>query len=139
MGGKHVGSCLCGDVRFEVRGAFESFFLCHCSRCRKGSGSAHGANLFAPNATLTWISGEALVRSFQVPSSRHARSFCARCGSALPNVQMDGALVVVPAGSLDSAVAIRPNAHICIASRADWDNKLEDVPALEDLPRQTRD
>jgi hypothetical protein len=41
-----TGSCLCGAVSFEVSGAFDSFFLCHCSRCRKDTGSAHAANLF---------------------------------------------------------------------------------------------
>ena len=52
------GSCLCGAVRFEVTGAFESFFLCHCSRCRKDTGSAHGANLFSSTAKLAWLKGE---------------------------------------------------------------------------------
>ena len=42
---KHLGSCLCGEVRFEVTGDFERFFLCHCGRCRKDTGSAHAANL----------------------------------------------------------------------------------------------
>ena len=46
MGTTHSGTCLCGAVRFEISGSFERFYLCHCSRCRKGSGSAHAANLF---------------------------------------------------------------------------------------------
>ena len=133
--GPHSGSCLCGAVRFEVDGAFQSFFLCHCSRCRKGSGSAHGANLFSSNAKLTWLSGEAHVKRFDLPGTQHGRSFCATCGAALPNVQMDGALLVVPAGSLDSGVELKPNAHICIASRADWDDGLNDIPEIEGLPR----
>jgi hypothetical protein len=36
---RHYGSCLCGAVRFEVEGSFECFFLCHCSFCRKDTGS----------------------------------------------------------------------------------------------------
>ena len=39
-----TGKCLCGVVQFRISGEFESFFLCHCSRCRKDSGSAHSAN-----------------------------------------------------------------------------------------------
>lgn len=131
----HLGSCLCNAVRFEIDGAFERFFLCHCSRCRKDSGSAHAANLFSSRAQLRFLSGEANVTTFRVPSTRHERSFCATCGSALPSVQMNGALLVVPAGSLDGPVGTRPDAHICVASRADWDHRLEDVPRIDELPR----
>lgn len=129
-----VGSCQCGVVKFRVSGAFESFFLCHCGRCRKDTGSAHAANLFSTTATIEWLSGEESVRTYRVPETRHEKSFCVTCGSALPRVQMDGALLVVPAGSLDSEVTLRPNAHICMASRADWDEDLETVPRLEGLP-----
>lgn len=134
MSASHHGSCLCGAARFEVSGDFQSFFLCHCSRCRKDSGSAHGANLFSTEARLDWLSGEEKVRTFQLPETRHQRSFCADCGSALPGLQMGGALLVVPAGSLDSPLPMRPNAHINVASRADWDEHLEEIPRLDGLP-----
>jgi hypothetical protein len=128
------GGCLCGAVRFEVSGSFESFFLCHCARCRKGSGSAHAANLFSSTARIAWLSGQDRIRTFRLPETRHERSFCAECGSALPRVQFDGALLVAPAGSLDSPIDIRPNAHICFASRASWDDHLEDIPKMDELP-----
>lgn len=134
MTAANAGSCLCGAVRFEISGAFDNFFLCHCSRCRKGSGSAHGANLFATQASLAWQSGADRVATYQVPGSRHARSFCTVCGSALPMLQLDGALLVVPAGSLDGPVPIRPNAHLCWDSRADWDEGLDAVARLGGLP-----
>jgi len=47
---------------------------------------------------------------------------------------MNGTLLKVPAGSLDSAIATRPNAHIFVASGADWDTRLEDVPRFDALP-----
>lgn len=134
MSEKHHGSCLCGAVRFEIAGAFQHFFLCHCGRCQKGSGSAHGANLFAPNAEIAWLSGEAKVTSFTLAGTRHARRFCSTCGGALPSVQMDGQLLVVPAGSLDTPVTMRPDAHICVSSRASWDRALEDVVSFDGLP-----
>jgi hypothetical protein len=134
MSSKHSGSCLCGAVRFEVHGDFEHFYLCHCEYCRKDTGSAHAANLFSSAATLTWLCGQENVRLFNLPASRHRHCFCATCGSALPDVQMDGALLKVPAGSLDSEVLIRPDAHLFCASRARWDEGLEKVPALARLP-----
>jgi hypothetical protein len=134
MSTTYNGSCLCGGVRFEVTGGFESFFLCHCQHCRKDTGSAHAANLFSSTAALKWLAGEGKVRQFDLPGTRHSRAFCETCGSALPRVQMNGALVVVPAGSLDSDVPVRPNAHIFMASRANWDRELEQVPKVERLP-----
>lgn len=129
-----AGSCLCGQVRFEIAGAFDSFFLCHCSRCRKGTGSAHGANLFARGATLNWLSGEDAVSSYAVAETRHSRSFCGTCGSALPQSQFGGGLLIVPAGSLDTPVEIRPTAHICCEDRADWDRDLAAVSQIDGLP-----
>lgn len=134
MGDCHSGSCLCGAVRFEVQGVFERFYLCHCEYCRKDTGSAHAANLFSSVAKLEWICGQNQVTSFNLPSTRHSRCFCSVCGSALPSVQMEGRMLVVPAGSLDGEVGVRPDAHIFVASRADWDEGLERLVGFEKLP-----
>jgi hypothetical protein len=134
MSDRHSGSCLCGEIRFEIDGKFERFYLCHCEHCRKDSGSAHAANLFSSSAALTWLSGEDKVRQFNLPSTRHSRSFCSTCGSALPIMQMEGKLLVVPAGSLNSEVPIKPNAHLFGTSRASWDDALEKVPTFDRLP-----
>lgn len=129
-----TGQCLCGAVKFSISGEFESFFLCHCARCRKDSGSAHSANLFSTTAKINWVSGESNIKTFRLSGSRHIRSFCTECGSALPVFQEDPGLLVVPAGSLDSPITIRPNAHICCSSRADWDNDLASIEKIDGLP-----
>lgn len=131
---KKAGSCLCGAVQFEVTGEFESFFLCHCTRCRKDTGSAHAANLFSTKASLDWIAGQDRVRTYRVPETRHEKSFCSRCGSAVPGLHMEGALLVVPAGSVDGEINIEPTAHICFADRADWYTRLENTPRVDRLP-----
>ncbi|WP_298493904.1 GFA family protein [uncultured Maritimibacter sp.] len=129
-----TGRCLCGAVSFRVTGTIDSFYLCHCSRCRRDSGSAHSANLFSTTVRLDWLSGTAGVRHFRLTGTRHARQFCSTCGSALPLSDPDTGLVVVPAGSLDGPVPLRPTAHISMASRADWDDDLAARPALDGLP-----
>ncbi|WP_421718505.1 GFA family protein [Algiphilus sp.] len=131
---KHEGGCLCGGVRFEVYGGFEGFFLCHCSHCRKGTGSAHAANIFSHVAKLRWLSGESQVTVYNLPETRHVRSFCTVCGSALPTLQMNGRLLVVPAGSLDTDVPLRPQGHIFMESRANWDEQLEKLPQFGSFP-----
>lgn len=129
----HFGSCLCGTVSFQVKGDFDSFYLCHCRHCQKDTGSAHAANLFSHSAKLVWLSGADTVASFTLPGTRHNRSFCKLCGSALPNTPVAG-LLVVPAGSLDSQITMLPTAHIFSSSRAVWDERLEEVPKFEGLP-----
>ncbi|MBO6538298.1 MAG: GFA family protein [Rhizobiaceae bacterium] len=126
------GGCLCGAVTFEVEGAFDAFFLCHCARCRKDTGSAHAANLFSGSATITWLTGKAFVKGYRLPGTRHERSFCSQCGSALPRT--DDGMLVVPAGSLDDPVDVRPTAHISCAYRASWDHDLHEVPEMAGLP-----
>ncbi|WP_033069468.1 GFA family protein [Thalassospira australica] len=134
MADKDHGGCLCGAVRYETTGDFDEFFLCHCKYCQKDTGSAHAANLFSTKATLSWLEGGAHIQSFTVPGTRHQKAFCQTCGSAVPYTQMDGRLVVVPAGGLETPVSIRPTAHIMMGSKANWDEGLEDINRLDGLP-----
>jgi hypothetical protein len=134
MSNRYTGSCLCGKVRFEIAGELERFYLCHCEFCRKDTGSAHAANIFSASAVLRWISGEDNVTQFNLPATRHSRNFCSTCGSALPIMQMSGKLLVVPAGSLNTDVPVKPDAHIFVSSRANWDEALEKVPTFDRLP-----
>ncbi len=129
-----TGQCLCGTVKFRISGEFESFFLCHCARCRKDSGSAHSANLFSSTAKITWVSGDEHIKTFQLSGSRHVKSFCSHCGSALPVSHLEIGLLMVPAGSLDCQFDMRPNAHICCSSRAIWDHDLGSIEKIDGLP-----
>ena len=131
---EHHGSCLCGKVSFEIKGDFEHFYLCHCSHCRKDTGSAHASNLFSQSAKLIWLSGEENIRTYTLPGTRHTKSFCQHCGSALPHTQMNGHLLVVPAGCLDSSLAIQAEAHIFMNSKAEWDQTSNSLPQFEQGP-----
>ncbi len=128
-----TGSCLCGAVKFEVNGEFDSFYLCHCRYCQKDTGSAHGANLFSRSAQLQWLTGSDKVTVFTLPGTRHHRSFCRLCGSALPSAQAGG-MLVVPAGSLDTDISVLPTAHIFTSSRAGWERWSEALPSFSGLP-----
>src|SRR5437868_15475374 len=64
------GSCLCGEVAFEVDGPFDRFLNCHCSRCRKASGTAHSCEVIVKASALRWLRGEASVACFDLPQAR---------------------------------------------------------------------
>lgn len=129
----HCGSCLCGTVSFEVKGEFDSFYLCHCQYCQKDTGSAHAANLFSKSAKLSWLSGSDSVTSFTLSGTHHKKSFCKFCGSALPSIHELG-LLAIPAGCLDTEVSMSPTAHIFTSCKAVWDKGLDDVPEFVELP-----
>lgn len=130
----HQGSCLCQEIQFEIAGDFENFFLCHCKYCQKDTGSAHSANLFSTSAKINWIKGEEKIKTFNLPSTRHTKSFCSECSSALPSLQMEGKLLVVPAGSLNTELSKRPDAHIFHGSKATWDEAFEKIMVFEKFP-----
>ena len=130
-----TGSCLCGAVGWAVRPPFRFFQYCHCSRCRKRSGTAHAANLLADAAQLTWTRGEDAVRRWEMPGARaYCTGFCAQCGSALPWITKNGRFVVVPAGGLDDEPAERPNRNVHWASRAAWYAHASELPLYDADP-----
>lgn len=135
MSNIHRGSCLCGQVKFEVTGDFESFFLCHCQYCQKDTGSAHAANLFSSTAKLNWISGQDEIQTYTLPDTRHTKSFCLKCGSATPAPQTEGQHLKVPAGILDTPLSQKPNAHIFMSSQAEWSKNLSTIKTFEKFPR----
>ena len=129
------GSCLCGAVKFEASGEPTRFFHCHCSRCRKATGTGHASNLFLQPGVLRWLNGEEQVRTFKVPEAkRFANNFCATCGSRLPREAKDGDSVIIPAGSLDDEAPIKPQARIFSGSRASWSCTGDEVAVYPDSP-----
>ena len=136
---KLSGGCLCGAVQYEVSGELVRFSHCHCSRCRKASGTGHGTNLIVRPASLRWIKGETLVRRYKLPQAeRFATCFCTECGSPLPRVVPEMKLVLVPAGSLDGDPGVRPQAHIFWDSRAAWSCSDGGLPVYAEYPPDVR-
>lgn len=132
MNDKHLGACLCGAINFEADGTFDRFYLCHCGHCQKDSGSAHTANIFSSSAKLVWLSGQDKLTTYTLPDTRHTRSFCSICGSAMPYTL--GSMLVVPAGALTTSVGMVPDARIFVASRATWERDLSDIPSFDRFP-----
>ena len=128
---EHLGSCLCGAVRFRITGAFERFYLCHCSHCRKDTGSAHAQPLFVHGQDRMAVrTGPS--EHLQAPANAAQEVFCAICGSALPI--SSPTMLVVPAGSLDTQSSITPDGNIFTASRAAWDRDLALAPGFDTYP-----
>jgi len=131
-----TGSCLCGSVRYEISGAAQRFYHCHCQRCRKTTGTGHASNLLVtPAGSLTWLAGEDLLRRYKVPEAeRFYNCFCSHCGSPMPRVVPELDTVVIPAGTLDAEPPIQPQARIFWDSRAAWSCSGDDIPPFPEYP-----
>ena len=115
------GSCLCGKITFEVCEPFENFYFCHCNRCRKATGSAHSANIFASLDSLRWLSGENLSKEFELSHENNFnKCFCTECGSPVPVRAKSGEFYIVPAGNLHSETSTLPQNNIFWEERAGW-------------------
>ena len=114
------GGCLCGKVSFSLRNEFSQFHFCHCSQCRKISGSSHASNLFTAPDNIEWKSGEANIKRFNYPGRDFSKVFCMECGSGLPFLSQSGKALIVPAGSLNDEPAITPQDNIFWSERAAW-------------------
>ena len=131
------GSCLCGSVRYEISGEPQRLYHCHCSRCRKATGTGHASNLFLQPGELRWLQGEEQVRSFKLPEAkRFTNQFCATCGSRLPRQAPGTDVVQIPAGSLDDEAPIKPQARIFSGSRAGWSCADDGLPVFPEMPSQ---
>jgi len=129
------GSCLCGSVSYQFHAPEYVFQYCHCSRCRKFTGSAHASNILVAPEQFEWLGGEEMVGRFEHPEGRHfATCFCKQCGSSLPWLAQSGKTVVIPAGTLDDDPGIRPSQNIYWNSRAPWREAVEALPNHDELP-----
>ena len=121
-----TGSCLCGGVRFELTAPFRRANHCHCSRCRKHSGTFGLTQGRVPRAGFRLLDGEELIRVYR-PEGGTTKAFCSVCGSSLfGGTWPDGPEVSVRFGSLDGDPEIRPQYHSHTASAASWDEIPED-------------
>ena len=111
------GSCLCSAVSFAIDGKVTDIYQCHCSVCRKATGSSGISVFLASGACFRWLSGESNIRLYVTESG-----FCTTCGSRLPDPNPEGTTFWVPAGLMDDRdLGVKVGAHIFVGSKAAWD------------------
>lgn len=114
------GACLCGKVRFEILGEVPNLYQCHCSECRKATGSSANAATFIPADHFRWLSGEEHITSFKRDSG-YRNDFCSTCGSTVPNPLRDSGMYWVPAGLLEETDGYFVATHLHMSSKAQWE------------------
>jgi len=121
-----TGGCLCGAVRYEIRGASSKPALCHCASCRRSSGAPVIGWATIRGADFSFTAGEpALYRS----SEKVERSFCSTCGTQLTyGHQGEHGWVDVTICSMDDPEQMAPMDHIWVSHRLSWMEHIEELP-----------
>ena len=120
------GSCLCGQVKYRVEDAFAYALNCHCSNCRRATGSAFKAFAGIERIRLTITCGAQDLLIFGQELAHDAR--CAKCGSLLYSLVREGTFVHVTLGTLTDEPTIQPSAHIFVGSKAPWFTITDSLP-----------
>ena len=134
------GRCLCGRVVFEIAGHIPAIYQCHCSLCRRITGSSANAATIVERSQLSWLTGEELIQRYATDSGYQSH-FCRECGSLLPNPTRAETGWWVPVGLLDDDDEIELALHLYTASKAHWDTlppageRFETMPEPEELDR----
>ena len=127
----HTGSCLCGAVRYEFSGALEAVVSCHCSQCRKASGTAFATNASVSAEGFQFVAGKQLLGEFESSPGQY-RCFCTRCGSPIIKRYRDHPKVVrVRLGTMDTDPQVEVKKHIFLREKAPWGRVPEGVEQLE--------
>jgi len=124
-----TGGCLCGAVRYEVRGPLRPVVMCHCSQCRRVTGhvmAATGARhidfRLLSEGKLGWFDSSAEAR----------RGFCTQCGSTLFWQGAGRDYVSIAAGTLDDSSGLQIACHIFTADKGGYYEIADSAPQVKD-------
>jgi hypothetical protein len=132
------GSCLCGGIRYEIRGPLGPALNCHCSMCRKATGAAFRTRVSVAAEDLIWISGYELLTRYRSSPGQY-RSFCRVCGSTLVTFyENDPGSLKLALGTLDDDPGVSAECHVFVSSKAQWFEITDNLPQFESWPTDAK-
>lgn len=123
------GGCVCGSVRYQLRGNPLTLYACHCTRCQTRSGSAFTLNLIALQTDLTVVQGAP-----ESAGESGKRKRCPACATGLWSERRIPGVIWLRAGTLDDTRWLKPVAHVWVRSAQQWFAIPEGVKTFETQP-----
>ncbi|WP_413993138.1 GFA family protein [Labrys okinawensis] len=120
-----TGRCLCGSVRFAVRGQLVDVSACHCYLCRRLH--SHFAAYTACDPSDLEITAGGKLRWYR-SSPLARRGFCARCGAQMFSARDDRQHIAIAAGTIDEPTGLRLTSHLCVRQRGDYYDIADGLP-----------
>lgn len=129
----NTGSCLCGKVTYQIKGALGDVRYCYCETCRKASGSAFSANAKIPQQHFTLLRGWESLSRYESRPGKY-RYFCSCCGSPIyVTVREEPDLVRVRLGGLNFEPETAITAHMWVDEKPLWHVIHDDLPQYPDV------
>lgn len=127
-----AGGCHCGAVRYRAEGAPLHHALCHCVDCRRSAGAPMVGWIAYPERQVTVTGAPVTYHS----SESGRRLFCGACGTGLfySNAEMLPGIIDIQSATLDAAGDVAPAAHIQVAERLPWMERLHGLPEFARFP-----
>jgi hypothetical protein len=127
----YKGSCLCNEVNIEVDGSIETIIHCHCTRCRKTSGSSFATNGYLFKKYFSITKGHDFICFFDSGNGKK-RHFCRKCASPIYSENIhDLQRVRLRLGILDDDISELPESHNFVKSKANWDILSTKIPCYD--------
>ena len=115
------GSCLCGDVRYELLEDPVTLYVCHCTDCQTQTGSSFALSMIVRPHALRVVRGEPWEYAVTLPDGRVKTSrYCRRCATRTWGRSSARGLVVLEPGTLDDTSWLEPVGHIWTRSAQPW-------------------
>ena len=122
------GSCLCGNISYEYSGDLGPATMCHCSQCRKSSGTAFATNSQVDESHFSVVQGREFIKEYESSPGKF-RAFCSNCGSPVYSRRESiPDKLRIRLGTLDTKIDEKPSFHIFVSSMADWYSISDELP-----------
>jgi hypothetical protein len=122
-----TGRCLCGDIRFEYRGAPIRTMHCHCESCRRHTSSPISTFITIDRNSFRYTQGAPV--SFSSTPGVVERTHCGRCGSPISYETKE--VFALYACTLDDPTQVKPTYHVLTGEQLPWLEIADDLPRYE--------
>jgi len=125
------GSCLCGQVEYEVSQLASPIRHCSCRTCRKAHAAAFNTSASVKREHFRWLKGEQVLKAFESSPGKQ-RFFCSNCGSQMVAHRSGSELLVLRVATLDEDPGQTPQGHIWASHEVPWLAYGPQVPAYSE-------
>lgn len=113
------GYCLCRELTYRIYSETGEIYQCHCSKCRRVTGSSANANTIVAADRFSWLKEPLTLKRYV--RDGWVSAFCSVCGAKAPIEDRKSGIFYVPAGSLEQHDVLKVTKHIHVESKASWD------------------
>ncbi|GLS24238.1 aldehyde-activating protein [Labrys miyagiensis] len=120
-----TGGCLCGSVRYTIRGVLHDVWACHCILCRRlhshycaYAACDSGDIEIAPSNKLRWYRSSPLAR----------RGFCSKCGAQIFSVTTGRNHISIAASTINEPTGLKLVKHTNVSQKGDYYEITDGLP-----------